>query len=502
MTQVRRRWCAALAGLALPLALAAVPAHAATAAKPYDFDGDGYPELVAGAPDLDVGSHDEAGGVAWEMSRSNKVTSDRAVLTQSTSGVPGASEAGDHFGAAVASADFDRDGYADLAVGQPGEDGSKAKNAGAVTILYGSPDGPTGKGAARFAQPKEERDSDFGSALATGDLNGDGYGDVVVGAPGADEEDASADYPATGSATVFYGSKDGIRSRGSTVLRGVRGSSDQDYRFGSELTVADVDADGRADVVVASSGSRDSDGYEYPGSVSYCAGGSAGPAACRRLGHDKAYSGIGALVVGDVAGDPGVARPEIVVGVGEGAEISAGHLEVFSLTGSGVTTKATGVRFDQDDAGVPGSAQQGYGDGFGSALVVRELTGDAYADLVVGAPGETVGDERAGRVVVIRGGARGLARTGNQAFDQDSPGVPGGSETGDDFGSALTFVDRDLDGRDDLVVGAPGKGDDGGRVVVLRSTGRGLTGTGGEAYQLSQYGYDDRGQARLGTALA
>lgn len=505
MTAVRRWSWVALAGLAVPLALVSVPAQAATAAKPYDFDGDGYPELVVGAPDLDVGSHDEAGGVAWEMSRSSTVTSDRTVLTQSSSRVPGASEDGDHFGAAVASADFDRDGFADLAVGQPGEDGAKTKDAGAITILYGSPEGPTGKGSARFAQPKEERDARFGAALAAGDLDGDGFADLVVGAPGDDNEDAATqEFPATGTVTVLLGGKDGIQTQGRRVLRGVRGTDpeDHDHAFGSSLGVADVDADGRADVVVAAAGAI-TDENGYPASVSFCAGTATGPSGCRRLGRNGL--GVGeyrAVVVGDVAGNAGAARPEIVVGV-SGGEDDLNHLDVYALTGTGTATRAKVGSFDESDAGLPGaSVPDEYVDGFGSALAVHELTGDAYADLVVGAPHEAVGDERAGRVILVRGGADGLARTGNRAFDQETPGVPGGSETGDDFGAALTFVDRDLDGRDDLVVGVPGKGDDGGRVVVLRGTGSGLTGTGSEAYQLSHYGYDARGQARFGGALA
>ncbi len=489
-------WLAALA-VAAPFVLVAAPASAATAAKPYDFDGDGDPELVVGAPDLTVNGHEGAGGVTWEMS--HRLTADRTLLTQSTAKVPGASEDGDHFGAAIASGDFDRDGYADLAVGQPGEDGSKAKGSGAVTILYGSPDGPTGKGSARFAQPKEERDAAFGSALAAGDLNADGYADLVVGAPGDDDADTKARFPDTGTVTVLYGSKDGIRNKGSKVLRGVRGT-DGDYAFGSALRVADVDADGRPDVVALASGRENRDGYAAAGSVAFCAGTATGPAGCRRLGRDDTGGRFASVVVGDVAGGPGAARPEIVVGVTAGEE-GRDHLNVYALTGTGAATRATEVQLDQRDLGVPGSREDGDLDDFGAALAVSELTGDAYADLVVGAPGELVGDEGAGRVIFVRGGANGLARSGNRAFDQESAGVPGGSEEGDDFGAALSLVDRDLDGRPDVVVGAPGKGDDGGRAFILDATGTGLR-ADREAYQLADYGYRPRGQARYGAALA
>src|SRR4051794_36889307 len=103
--------------LASSLVLLPGPAWAKAAAKPYDFNGDGKPDLVVGAPLLNRASIRAAGGIVVLPGSGRHAK----IITQSTKQVAGASEEGDHFGTAVASADFDRDGYADLAVGIPGE---------------------------------------------------------------------------------------------------------------------------------------------------------------------------------------------------------------------------------------------------------------------------------------------------------------------------------------------------------------------------------------------
>jgi hypothetical protein len=99
-------------------------------------------------------------------------------------GVPGASEPGDKFGKTVASADFDRDGYADLAVGQPREAVRGFEVAGAVTVVYGSGRGLDTVRSTGITAPSGPGDAAyFGEALVAGDSNADGYPDLAVGAP-------------------------------------------------------------------------------------------------------------------------------------------------------------------------------------------------------------------------------------------------------------------------------------------------------------------------------
>ncbi|HEY0237841.1 MAG TPA: FG-GAP repeat protein [Friedmanniella sp.] len=501
MTRRRVFHPAALAALALglagPLALAGVPASAArSAAKPYDFDGDSRPELVVGAPGLVVGGHAAAGGltVVQPTRRTRPARADARLITQSTSGVAGASEYGDDFGAALASADFDGDGYADLAVGLPGEDLSGVKDAGAVTILYGSKQGLTGARSVQLAEPtgKAAR-ARFGTALAAGDLDGDGYADLAVGAPDQDVELSAGGPTAHGTVTVLHGGRKGISTTGSTRLRGVVGTPEPDREFGTGLAVTDVDADGRADLAVLSGGYDSSDDDGDPGSLSFCAGGApGGPTGCRRLVRDDALRGGSAFVVGNVSGD---ARPELVVGGGSDPELDPGHLEVATLSGTGAGTTAGVVELYDHDLGVHS------GGAFGDALAIGDQGGDSHDDLVVGAwDTDESDDPPGGQVFVVRGGQHGLARTGNVTYNQDTPGVPGSSESGDDFGYAVTLADRDGDGRPDLVVGNPDE-DGTGRVTTLRGTGSGFTTAGAGAFGLADLGVKKGADADFGQVL-
>src|SRR6266508_552874 len=110
-------------------------------------------------------------------------------------------------------ADFDNDGFVDLAVGTPSEDVGTIVDAGAVTVLYGSAAGLTGAGSQQFTQDTPgivgaaETDDGFGEALAAGDFNNNGVDDLAVGAP---SEDVGAAVNG-GSVNVLYGSRRACR---------------------------------------------------------------------------------------------------------------------------------------------------------------------------------------------------------------------------------------------------------------------------------------------------
>jgi hypothetical protein len=483
--------------IALGLTVLSAPdAKAAAAAQPYDFNGDTYPELVVGAPGLRVGEVRGAGGVVVLPASAQGLSLREKVISQSTRDVPGASEAGDGFGAAVTSADFDRDGHADLAIGQPGEGAGDVRAVGAITVLYGSTQGLSGARSIRLSQPSGRSEyANFGASLTSGDLNGDGYGDLAVGSPGDGENRFGEDFSASGAVTVLFGGPRGIDSGRTQLLWGDRGDS-FDSGFGGVLAVGDVDADGLSDLLVGSEGGGYIDGTGHPGSVSYCRGSTTRLANCRRLVHSRTYAGIADLALGNMSG---TARPEILVGVPrpDNDDEEGGWVVILSLTGSDPVSAAQEVKLTQASVGVPGSAAT-FAE-WGSSLGVADIDRDGYADLAVGAPGATASYN--GRLTVIHGASTGWRATGNYIYTQDTRGIPGVAEPQDSFGSSVTLIDHDRDGRLDLTIGASGENNGSGAITTLRGTGRGFTTTGARTFGLASLDYTYPARAVFGHTL-
>ena len=161
----------------------------------------------------------------------------------------------------------------------------------------------------------------------------------------------------------------------------------------------------------------------------------------------------GALAAGDFDHD---GHLDLAIGVpGEGTVAEPRHGVVQVLYGgtSGLTGSGNQL-FDLGTPGIPGNPQGG--DELGSALAVGRFDDDLFDDLAIGVPGRVVdGEESAGAVVVLYGGAAGLVTAGAQLWHQNSPGVPGEAAAADGFGAALAAGDFDGDGIDDLAVGAP-----------------------------------------------
>ncbi len=346
-------------------------ASIATAGDP---DGDGFSDVVLGVPDY-------ANGQAGEG---------RALIYRSTGDLPATAvsfsaqmnQAGAALGLGISAGDINGDGYSDIVAGAPNYDGcglifDPDVDEGTIQVYYGGSCGPA---CGPFYFPGfcvyegNEDGANVGwSVSATGDVNGDGYADVLVGAPGS-----SAGFfpfpPDVGRAYLYLGSSSGLGSVPATTIYGFEALAE----LGSSVAiVGDVNGDGRADAVIGEHFSDESTG------------------------------------------------------------VDAGSAHLYLGTGSGLSSTSS-----WDAVGATPFAEFGY-----AVAGAGDVNRDGYADVIVGAPGTSDG---AGAAYVYLGGPTGLASAPAQTIL--------GSFLGAELGrSVATAGDLNGDGYSDVAVGIPGE---------------------------------------------
>ncbi|MFJ8801495.1 FG-GAP-like repeat-containing protein [Streptomyces sp. NPDC102487] len=197
-----------------------------------DINGDGYGDVVLGDP-TDPGGSKRTGHKGGQISvwyggpGGPDPAQTPTVIHQDTAAVPGAGETGDLFGSSIGTGDVNGDGYADVAVGAPGEDVGTVGDAGAVTVLFGSASGLTTKGVKSWTQDTKgvpgssEAWDQFGQSVRLTDINKNGKADLVTGAGGEN---------GYGAVTILRGSASGLTADSAKFIGArdvsVRGSGD------------------------------------------------------------------------------------------------------------------------------------------------------------------------------------------------------------------------------------------------------------------------------------
>lgn len=351
-----------------------------------DFNGDGYDDLAVGTPGESVDALDNAGAINLIFgSADGLTTTGNMVLIEGDLGIFGVSQEDDGFATALAAADFDQDGDDDLAIGVPNQDlgfGTTVADAGLVFIVNGSDSGLDTDALQLWSQAAlegtEEENDRFGSRLTTGDFNGDGYPDLVVGLP-FEDVGVLAD---AGAVNIIYGSNSGLTETGNQIIDpdnanfGATLSAGATHHFGWDITAGDYDGDGYADLAV---------------------------------GIPQQDNNLPAV---DSAG------------------------AAFIMYGSQSGVKTTEFQFlSQINNSIQGTAESF--DLFGWAVSTGDYNGDGYADLAVGAVQDNEAVTNGGSVTVFYGMEGGVSLNHEQLWTQNSTGIPDTAEIADLFGYAL-----------------------------------------------------------------
>ena len=424
----------------------------------------------------------------------------------------------EEFGRTLAVGDFNGDGHSDLAVGSPDWNSGTGRvqiswgveadfdplvdtilSTNNRTILQQGSDGLAGTAAAN---------ENFGHSLAAGDFNGDGYTDLAISAVN--------DNGSTGAFHILYGTSDGLTTENQVywgqsdfVLHDLNISNN--FLFAFALSAADVNGDGKDDLVVGNPYATRFVGLPsllHTGFAMVLYGALEGLSTdnLSAWGQED-LSGMtteredrfGYRIYAEDFNNDGYA--EVVVGSPFKDEINTsrseiGYVSVIGGSSAGVDlTNHLLLRSDQYTVGGNAAVVES-NDNFGHALSGGDFNGDSFNDLLVGVPGE---DADAGAAAVFYGSENGITTAGAVGFDQNLSDIHDASESNDLFGASLAVGDFNDDGIDDAVIGVYSEDRElesgstfvnSGRFLIITGTVEGLQASNAQAYGAGTTGLD------------
>ena len=453
-----------------------------------DVNGDGYDDLIIGAWRADPGGDSYAGETYVVYGGASAPGTDGVLDLSSLNGTSGfilnGIDAFDRSGISVSSAgDVNGDGYDDLIIGAQGADPNGDSNAGETYLVYGGASAPgtggrfnlsTLNGSNGFILNGIDRDDFSGASVSSaGDVNGDGYDDLIIGAGYADPNGRNS-----GETHVVYGGANAPGTDGVLDLSDLDGSNGftltgidaYDYSGSSVSSAGDVNGDGYDDLIIGAN-RADPNEDNNAGETYIIYGGASAPGTGGVLdlsdldgsngftlnGIDASdYSGGSVSSAGDVNGD---GYDDLIIGA-YAADDSAG--ETYVLYGGASAPETDGELDLSALNGTNGFTLTGIDAGDRSGTSVSsagDVNGDGYDDLIIGANrADPNGERLAGETYVLYGGVS--APGTNGVLDlSDLNGTNGFTLTGidpfDDSGISVSSAgDVNGDGYDDLIIGA------------------------------------------------
>mgnify|MGYP001420663215 CR=1 FL=1 len=412
-----------------------------------DVNDDGYSDVIIGAPLFDNGQTNEGRAYVYYGSATG--------LSATVSWNAESNQAESQFGFSVSTAgDVNGDGFSDVIVGARFFVNGQVKE-GRVFVYHGSASGLSA--SANWTAESDQANAWFGYSVCTaGDVNGDGCSDVIVGAYLFDNVETDE-----GRAFVYHGSATGLSASANWTAE----SNQTTAWFGySVSTAGDVNGDGYSDVIVGAilfdNGETDEGGtFVYHGSASGLSASANWTAECNQA---VASFGFSVSTAGDVNGD---GYSDVIVGAVsyDSIEIDEGRVFVYNGSASGLSASANWTA-ESDQTG----AQFGY-----SVSTAGDVNGDGFSDVITGAGLYDNGQSDEGRAFVYHGSASGPSVFANKTLERNQANAS--------FGCSLsTAGDVNGDGYSDVIVGAlfydNGQTSE-GRVFVYHGSANGLSGS-------------------------
>ena len=421
-----------------------------------DTNGDGYSDVLVGALYAEGGGTEKGRAYVFLGTAAGVSNCDMSGGCLPDATITGAAD-NERLGYSVSMAgDVNADGYADILVGTSHAAGTR----GEAYILHGSASGIADCDLSAGCTPDARITGavvgdDLGESVShAGDVNGDGYDDVIVGAlqAGGDK----------GEAYVYHGSASGIDTTPSSTLVGeVAGD-----RFGRSVSGAgDVNGDDYDDVIVGAWQWGGAKGRAY---VYHGAQGGVGTTPSTTITGAAASDELGFFVsgAGDVNGD---GFDDIIVPAYRAVSAN-GQVYVFNGSSSGISDcDLSGCTPNATITGENNADELGF-----SESDAGDVNGDGYDDIIVGARSV---DGSTGRAYVLNGSGSGIPDCDLSAVTPCTPDATiAGEGAGDDLGFNISMAgDVNDDGYKDVIVGADAVGANKGRAYVLHGSAAGIS---------------------------
>ncbi len=410
-----------------------------------DVNGDGYSDVIIGAPLFDNGQTNEGRAYVYFGSATG--------LSTTVNWNAESNQADAQFGYSVSTAgDVNGDGYSDVIVGARFSENGQVRE-GRASVYHGSVSGLSG--SANWSAESDQANAWFGFSVSTaGDINGDGYSDVIVGAHLFDNVETDE-----GRAFAYHGSAAGLSASANWTAESNQATAWFGY---SVYTAGDVNGDGYSDVIVGAilydNGETDEGGsFVYHGSASGLSASSNWAMECNQA---VASFGFGVSTAGDVNGD---GYSDVIIGAlsYDSIQIDEGRVFVYNGSASGLPGIVSRT-LERNQANAS----------FGCSLsTAGDVNGDGYSDVIVGALLFDNGQTSEGRAFVFHGSANGLSGSPNWTAESNQAFAYFGV-------SVSTAGDVNGDGYSDVIIGAEaydnGQTDE-GRVYVYHGSASGLS---------------------------